>query len=306
MRQAIRAMLVVVVLGVLVGVGLFSAQNYLEQRVARTVDARLAELPAQLEGGYRAVTVNPLERTAAVHDLRLIGEGLFPDVRVRRVSIREYSGGAIAPERLRVRLHDVYWVRGGWPQTLDFLETALNGPVVGDMTLDMRFDHDTRALTIDEASVELHSGDRLALRGRFYLQPTGVLDHPYDGPLSGLELVKLQGQWRDHGLFVGILEQLGRERGMTGRTLAANMLGELDWAVAEWDDPDLDASLESLRGFVQVPGELDLRMALGDPVNMVLLGERFLVDPPSAIRHLSPQLDYTAPQRDANRTVTID
>ena len=306
MAQAIRAMLVVVVLGVLVGAALFGGQRYLEHRVARAVDARLAELPAQVEARYRAITVNPLERTAAIHDLLIVGEGLFPDARVRRVSVREFSGGTPLPERLRVRLHDVYWVRGGWPRTLDVLETGLNGPVIGDVTLDLRFDQDSGALWIDDFTVELHSGDRLSLQGRFYLQPMGMLDHPYDGPMSGLELVGVEGQWRDRGLFRRALEQLARERGMTGRMLAANVLGELEWAAAEWDDPQLDASVEALQRFVRDPGKLRLRIDVGDPLNVIVLGERFLVDPPTALRRLAPELTYTAPQHDANRTVTLE
>ena len=306
MRQAIRAMLLVVTLGALAGAALFGGQRYLEYRVADAVNARIAELPAQVNARYRAVTVNPLERTAAIHDLLIVGEGLFPDARVRRVSVREYSRGTPLPEHLRMRFHDVYWVRGGWPRTLDVLEAGLNGPVVGDITLEMRFDQDSQALWIDEFTVELHSGDRVSLQGRFYLQPMGILDHPYDGPASGLELVGLEGEWHDRGLFASVLEQLAREQGMTGRTLAGNLLGELDWAAAEWGDPQLNASVEALQRFVHDPGELRLRIDAGDPLSVVFLGERFLVDPPAALRRLSPELDYMAPQHDANRAPTLE
>ncbi|WP_290648904.1 hypothetical protein [Aquisalimonas sp.] len=303
--RAMRALVVVVLLGVLLGVALFGGQRYLEHRVERAVDAVLDDLPAYVEGSYRAVTVNPLERTAAVHDLRLVGEGLFPDVQVRRVSIREFSGGSPLPEHLDVYLHDAYWVRGGWPRTLEALEGALNGPVVGDLALRMRFDGETRSLAIDQLMAALHGGDRVEVEGRFLLGDRGLLDHPYDGPASGLELVEFEGRWQDAGLFHGLLERLARDRGMTGPTMAANLIGELEWAVAEWDDPRLNAGMDAMREFFRAPGLLEVRVAPSDPVNVVLMGERFLVNPPLALRRLGPELRYTSTEPAPQPTITV-
>ncbi|MFV8834850.1 hypothetical protein [Aquisalimonas sp.] len=302
--RAVRALVVVVLVGVLVGVALFGGQRYLENRVAAAVDRLLDDLPAYLDGSYAAVTVNPFDRTAAVHDLRLEGTGLFPDVRVRRVSIANYSGGTVLPESLDLRLHDVHWERGGWPQTLEAVENALNGPVVGDIALAMTFQPDSRRLEIDSLAVALHSGDAIEVRGRFLLGDRGLLDHPYDGPASGLELLEFDGRWRDTGLLHSLIDRLAREQGMTGPTLSANVLGELEWAVAEWDDPRLDAGMDALRAFFREPGLLHLRIAPGDPVNLVLLGERFLVDPPAALQRLGPELRYTAVSPDAEGTLT--
>lgn len=302
--RAVRTLVIVVLAGVLIGMALFGGQRYLEYRVATAVDRVLDDLPAYLDGTYRAVTVNPFERTAAVHDLRFEGAGLFPDVRIRRANIANFSGGTTLPEALDLRLHDVHWERGGWPRTLEAVESALNGPVVGDIALSMAFEPDSRRLQIDSLAVELHSGDAIEVRGRFLLGDRGLLDHPYEGPASGLELVEFDGRWRDTGLFHSLVDRLARERGMTGPTLSANMVGELEWAVAEWDDPRLNAGMDALRQFFREPGMLHLRIAPADPVNLVLLGEQFLVDPPAALQRLGPELRYTAVAPDAEGTLT--
>ena len=303
-RRAVRAMLVVITVGVLLGVGLFGGQRYLEHRVGQAVDGLLADLPAYLDGSYSAVTVNPLEQTAAVHDVRLEGAGLFPDVNIRRVSIRDYSGGTVLPEKLDVRFHDVHWVRGGWPETLAFLEGAINGPVVGDFALTMQFDPDTRALMLDQVVAELHNGDRVAFEGRFRLGDRGMLDHPYEGPASGLELVEFDGRWRDTGLFQAMLERIARDRGMTGPTLAANILGELEWAAADLEDENLENAMDAMRQFFHEPGLLHVRITPTDPINLVLLGERFLIHPPQALQRLGPDVRYTAVRPDAEPTIT--
>lgn len=304
MGRAIRALVVVVLMGVLIGVALFGGQRYLEHRVATAVDRLLDDLPAYLEGSYAAVTVNPFDQTAAVHDLRFEGTGLFPDVRIRRASIANYSGGTLMPEELDLHLHDVHWERGGWPQTLEAVENALNGPVVGDIALSMAYEHESRRLQIRQLAVELHSGDAVEVQGRFLVGDRGMLDHPYEGPASGLELVEFDGRWRDTGLLHSLMDRLAREQGMTGPTMTANAIGELEWAVAEWDDPRLNAGMDALREFFREPGMLHLRIAPSDPVNLVLLGERFLVDPPLALRQLGPELRYTAVPPDADGALT--
>ena len=304
--RAARAMLLVVGLGIILGGLLFAGQRYLEERASARVDAVLDALPAEVDAHYEQITLNPLERTAAVHDLRIAGGDTYPSLDVRRVSIRAFEAGTPLPQRLELALADVHWYGGGGTRLRRRVEAAIGGAVVGDARLELRLDPEAERLRVESAALRLHSGDALRLRGTFAL-PGEATGADFDAPagavaerLAAAELIELDARWEDAGLFHGALNAVAAESGLTGPSLAINLLGELEWAVGEWreDGLDLDESLAALRGFLRRGGTIELRARPSGPIALRTLHERALVDPPVVVRRLRPRL-FHAPPEDA-------
>lgn len=305
MTRMVRSALLVIVLGVLVGAALLGGQRYLEYRVGRSIEATLSELPGVVRVAYGGVRVDVVDRTADVHDLTLVTAAGGPELRARRLHVREYSAGERLPERLEMDLHDVEWVRGGDAFTHRLLEDALQGPVLGDVSLAMGVDADSGRLTLERLAVALLGGDEFLVQAR--LRPaTGDAWRGCGGFLCAPVLEWLDVRWHGGDLVHPLLERLARQRGMARDTLIAVITSELDRTTAQWQGAMADGSVDALQRFLRDPGTLRLHVAPDNPLALIPLWQRLLVNPPGALQQLAPALAYSATQHDAEDGLAVD
>lgn len=305
MTRMVRTALLVIVLGVLAGAALLAGQRYLEDRVGHAVETTLTELPGILRVTYGGVRVNVVDRTADVHDLTLVTAAGGPEFRVRRLHVRDYQAGERLPERLEVELHDVEWVRGGDAFIHRLLEDALQGPVLGDVSLAMGVDAESGRLSLERLVVALLSGDELRVQAR--LRPaTRNAWSECGGSLCAPVLEWLDARWHGGDLVRPLLGRLARQRGMARDTLIAVIASELDRTTAQWQGAMADGSVDALQRFLRNPGMLRLQVAPDNPVALVPLWQRMLVNPPGALQQLAPALAYRATQHDPDDGLAVD
>ncbi len=258
-------------------------QVWINHRVELAIERQIALLPGAVQVNYERVRVSPFRRSAQVEQLEIRVSPEEPPVRVASLVIHRIDRDNPVPHELMLELRGIEQdvSRSALPHA-DWLRAHDYKSLNGSAFLHYRYLPERRRLELEELRLGFDEIGELQLQGAWpQVVPEGVpiMDWRI---ADSVALERFQATYHDDGLVGRVLGRAAASQGMRPETLAANILAEMEWSAAAFDDERLDASVRALRLFFAGADVLRLELEPDEPKALGELRDLALVDPPRA------------------------
>ncbi|MCH8505690.1 MAG: hypothetical protein LAT50_15405 [Ectothiorhodospiraceae bacterium] len=261
----------------------FGLQAWVNHRATQAVERQLALLPGAVQVEYDSIRVSLFRRTAYVDGLAIRLSPQEPPFRIASLVIHRIDRDNPVPHELMLELRGIEknLVESSLPYAA-WLRRHGYDRLAGSAVRHYRYLPDRRRLELERFSTGFDEIGELELRGSWpQVVPEGV-------PLMDWRIVdsvaldSFQATYHDEGLVRRVLGRAAAGQGMRPETLAANILAEMEWSAAAFDDERLDASVRALRLFLAGAETIRLELEPDEPRPLGQLRDTVMVDPPRA------------------------
>ncbi len=286
MRGRLWVWLVLTALVVTVA-GYLGVRTWMEYRMAAVVDRQLALLPGPVEVTYGNVRVKLFQRSLRLDDLTITLSPEEPPIRISALVLHNIDRYNPIPHYLELEIRGLdQRLAGSRVPLAGMLQNHGYERLRGSAFLYYRYLPEQRRLELPRLRIDAEGLGEIVLEGAWpQVQPAGlpVMDWRV---LDTLALERLELTYRDRGLVPRLLHRAATRQGMLPTSLAANIIAEMEWSAADYDDERLDASVRALRLFLADPESVRLQLEPEEPKPLGDLRDLALVDPPRAALEL--------------------